>query len=71
VTVLGRRPRRIVAALGPARSGHVGFRHRGHHLQPSPDSQSQQSLADLAANSANTTRTVSGTAGWLVSIFSF
>jgi len=36
-----RRALGIMAALGPAHRGHIGFHHRGHHLQPGAHSQRQ------------------------------
>ena len=47
VAVAGRGPLRVVAALGPARRGHVRFHDRRHHLQPGPDREGQQALAHL------------------------
>ena len=47
MAVPGRGPLAIVAALGPARRGHLRFHDRGHHLQAGPDRQGQQALAHL------------------------
>ena len=42
-----RGPFRVVAALGPAHRGHVLLHDRGHHLQPGPDREGQQTLPKL------------------------
>jgi len=58
-----RRAGRIVAALRPAHRLDVGVHHRGHHLQPSPDSHREQALLHIAGQPASTIDTASGSTG--------
>ena len=46
--VADRGPFRVVAAARPAHRGHVLLHDRGHHLQPSPDREGQQTLPQLS-----------------------
>ena len=52
VSVPSRAPLRVVAALRPARRGDVVLHHRRQHLQPGPDRQGQQPLAQLTGQLA-------------------
>src|SRR6202171_3113371 len=45
-----RGPRRIVLALGPARLGHFGLKHRGHHCHPGGHAHRQQPLPGHAGD---------------------
>jgi len=47
VAVPDRGPVAVVLALHTSQRGHVGFHHRGHHLQPGADREGQQSLAHV------------------------
>ena len=47
-----RRALGVVAALGAAHGGHIGFHDRGHHLQPGSDRKGEQALAHLTSQLA-------------------